>query len=130
MAGGEEGAGEGLGVGVSLLLHLRGYPVPALEDLHEQLLHGWLPRRGEARAWRWGVRVPAWRGEQLTGGCCGNGDGLENFESGRGNVRDDEICAAVQLPLPRSRGEPLILGAWLDGHDCYPPACYVLWSFC
>jgi hypothetical protein len=52
MAGREKGAGEALGVGVGLLLHLRGHPVPALEDLHEQLLHGWLTwlaRRGEAR---------------------------------------------------------------------------------
>jgi hypothetical protein len=65
MAGREEGAGEALGVGVGLLLHLRGHPVPALEDLHEQLLHGWLTwlaRRGAARAWQWRVRVPAWRG--------------------------------------------------------------------
>ena len=35
-----EGAGEGLGVGVDLLPHLRGDRVPALEDLHEEALHG------------------------------------------------------------------------------------------
>ena len=40
VAGGEEAAGEGLGVGVDLLLHLSGQPVPALEGLHEQVLHG------------------------------------------------------------------------------------------
>jgi hypothetical protein len=40
VAGGEEAAGEGLGVGVDLLLQLSGQPVPALEGLHEQVLHG------------------------------------------------------------------------------------------
>jgi hypothetical protein len=40
-------------------------------------------------------------GARLVGGCCGNSDGLE---------REDEIYAAVELPLPRSTGEPLILG--------------------
>jgi hypothetical protein len=38
-----EGAGEGLGEGVALLAELRGDPVPALEDLHEEILHGRLP---------------------------------------------------------------------------------------
>lgn len=40
VTGGEEAGGEGLGVEVGLLLHLRGHPVPALESLHEQMLHG------------------------------------------------------------------------------------------
>lgn len=44
-AGGEDGAGEGLGVGHHLLLHLRLHPVPALEDLHEELLHRGRGRR-------------------------------------------------------------------------------------
>ena len=47
MAGGEEGAGEGLGVGIDLLAHLPGDPVPALEDLHEEALHGRLPAVAE-----------------------------------------------------------------------------------
>ena len=38
-----EAAGEGLGVGVDLLPHLRGDAVPALEDLHEEILHGRQP---------------------------------------------------------------------------------------
>lgn len=47
MAGSEEGAGEGLVVGVDLLAHLPGDPVPALEDLHEEVLHGRLPAVAE-----------------------------------------------------------------------------------
>ena len=41
-----EATGEGLGVRVDLLPHLRGDAVPALEDLHEEILHG---RRSEER---------------------------------------------------------------------------------
>lgn len=51
VAGGEEAAGEGLGVGVDLLLQLSGQPFPALEGLHEQVLHGW-PARLSRRSLR------------------------------------------------------------------------------
>jgi len=40
VTGGEEVAGEDPGVGVGVLPHLRRHPVPALEGLHEQVLHG------------------------------------------------------------------------------------------
>jgi hypothetical protein len=38
-----EGAGEGVGVGFALVADLRGDGVPALEDLHEEVLHGRQP---------------------------------------------------------------------------------------
>ena len=40
VTGGEEVAGEDPGVGVDVVLRLRGHPVLALEGLHEQVLHG------------------------------------------------------------------------------------------
>lgn len=98
MAGNEEGAGEGLGVGVDLLAHLPGDPVPALEDLHEEALHGRLPAvaevagggegglgfgHGGGSAAGWGERWPP-----------------KNLNPGEGEEEEDLMD--LQLPFPTS----------------------------
>jgi hypothetical protein len=79
-----EGAGEGVGVGFALVADLRGDAVPALEDLHEEVLHGRQPERSSRR---WpervgGARVWAWRWVGLGEMEMAEGTKILNWEKG------------------------------------------------